>query len=161
MNLVQKDVFLLPMLKDEMNTKGVLAPNLDNASFSIVDELILPHTHLRLRSDGILQINYPDYATFTVTESIESVNAIGEITKGVPHVILKVPGKYTTVDKGCRDHVSKGDGARFSIAEAFIIKSLAHKMIANFYIKFEKPQKPTSFFQHIPEAEKWLRTFMK
>jgi len=149
------------MFTEEINTLGVKAPNIENASFTILDELILPHTHLRLRSDGILQINYPDYATFTVDESIESVNAIGEITKGVPHVILKVPGKYTTVDKGCRDHVSKGDGARFSIAEAFIITSLAHKMIANFYIKFEKPQKPTSFFQDIPSAEKWLRTFMK
>ena|SRR3989344_5112512 len=149
------------MHSQEAKTLGVEAPNIVNAPFTIIDELILPHTHLRLRSDGILQINYPDYATFTVTESIESVNAIGEITKGVPHVILKVPGKYTTVDKGCRDHVSKGDGARFSIAEAFIITSLAHKIIANFYIKFEKPQKPTSFFQDIPSAEKWLRTFMK
>lgn len=149
------------MFNEEINTLGVEAPNLENATFTVIDELILPHTHLRLRSDGILQINYPDYATFTVTESIESVNAIGEITKGVPHVLLKIPGKYTTVDKGCRNHVSKGDGARFSIAEAFIITSLAHKLIANFYIKFEKPQKPTAFFQNIPAAEKWLRTFMK
>lgn len=145
----------------EEQQNGVLAPNIEGADFTVVRELILPHTHLRLRSDGILQINYPDHFSFTVVESIESVNAIGEITNGIPHVLLKIPGKYTTVDKGCRDHVSKGDGARFSIAEAFIIESLAHKLVANFYIKFEKPQKPTAFFQHIPEAEKWLRTFMK
>lgn len=147
------------VLEDQL--EGVFAPNIESADYTVTEELILPHTHLRMRSDGILQINYPDNASFTVVESIESVNAIGRITKGIPHVILKVPGKYTTVDKGCRDHVSKGDGARFSIAEAFIIKSLAHKLVANFYIKFEKPQKPTAFFQDIPSAEKWLKTFIK
>lgn len=149
------------MLYEEKKIESVPAPNIIGAKYTIIDEIILSHTHLRLRSDGILQINYPDDASFTVVESIESVNAIGEITKGIPHPLLKVPGKYTTVDKGTRDHVAKGDGARFSIAEAFIITSLAHKLIANFYIKFEKPQKPTAFFQDIPDAEKWLRTFMK
>ena len=133
----------------------------DRLDYYIVDELILPHTHLKLRSDGIVMINYPDNFSFTLKDSIESVNAIGEITKGVPHPILKVPGKYTTVDKDTRNHVAKGDGARFSIAEAFIIHSIAHKLIANFYIKVEKPQKPTHFFSNIPDAEKWLRTFIK
>lgn len=105
-------------------------------------------------------INYPDNFSFTLKDSIESVNAIGEITKGIPHPLLKIAGKYTSVDKETRDHVAKGDGARFSIAEAFIIHSIAHKLIANFYINVEKPQKPTRFFSEIPSAEKWLRIFM-
>lgn len=105
-------------------------------------------------------IYYPDNFSFTLKDSIESVDAIGEITKGAPHLILKIPGKYTTVDKETRDHVAKGDGARFSIAEAFIITSIAHKLIANFYIKIDKPQKPTRFFSDIEGAEAWLRTFM-
>lgn len=128
--------------------------------YKIVKEIVLPHTHLILRSDGIVQISYPDHFDFTLKDSIESVNAIGEITNGVPHLILKIPGKFTSVDHDTREHVAKGDGARFSIAEAFIINSLAHKMIANFYIKFNKPQKPTHFFGDIQSAEKWLKTFI-
>ena len=132
----------------------------ETSDYTIIREIVLPHSHLKLRSDGIVQITYPDHFDFTLKESIESVNAIGEITNCVPHVILKIPGKYTSVDHDCRDHVAKGDGARFSIAEAFIIKSLAHKILANFYIKVYKPQKPTHFFSDIPSAEKWLKTFM-
>jgi len=127
----------------------------------VLDEITLEHTHLKLRSDGIVLITYPDHFSFTLKESIESVNAIGLITKGVPHVILKVPGKYTTVDKETRMHVAKGDGARFSIAEAFVLKSLAHKIIGNFYLNVEKPQKPTRFFNNVSEAEVWLKTFLK
>lgn len=132
---------------------------IQTGNYKVIDELILPHTHLKLRSDGIVQISYPDNFSFTLKESIESVNAIGEITKGVPHLILKIPGKYTTVDKDTRLHVAKGDGARFSIAEAFILNSLAHRLIGNFYLSVEKPQKPTRFFTTTTEAEVWLNTF--
>jgi hypothetical protein len=132
-----------------------------NVEYKILDEIILVHSHLKLRSDGIVMITYPDNFSFTLKESIESVNAIGEITKGIPHPILKIPGKYTTVDKDTRHHVAKGDGARFSIAESFILKSLAHKIVGNFYLSVEKPQKPTRFFTNVPDAEAWLRTFMK
>lgn len=127
----------------------------------ILDEIILEHTHARLRSDGIVFITYPDNFSFTLKESIESVDAIGVLTKGVPHPILKVPGLYTTVDKETRHHVAKGDGARFSIAEAFILKSLAHRLVGNFYLKVEIPQKPTKFFTRISDAEVWLKTFQK
>lgn len=129
--------------------------------YTVVNEIILPHSHLKLRSDGIVMILYPDNFSFTIKESIESVDAIGEITKGVPHPILKIPGKYTTVDKDTREHVAKGNGARFSIAEAFILRSLAHKLVGNFYLSVEKPQKPTRFFNDIPSAETWLSTFQK
>lgn len=134
--------------------------NKGKIDYTIVKEIVLPHSHLKLRSDGIVQITYPDDFDFTIKESIESVNAIGELTNGVPHPILKIPGKFTSVDHDTRDHVAKGDGARFSIAEAFIIKSLAHKMIASFYIKINKPQKPTHFFSDVKSAEIWLKTFL-
>lgn len=127
----------------------------------IIDEIVLEHTQLWLRNDGIVQITYPDHFSFTLKDSIESVNAIGRITKGVPHLILKIPGEYTTVDKDTRLHVAKGDGARFSIAEAFILKSLAHKLVGNFYLRVEKPQKPTRFFSNVRDAEAWLKTFKK
>ena len=127
----------------------------------ILDEIILAHTHARLRSDGIVLITYPKHFSFTLKDSVESVNAIGQLTKGVPHPILKIPGEYTTVDKDTRLHVAKGDGARFSVAEAFIIKSLAHKLIGNFYLSVEKPQKPTRFFTKVSDAEDWLKTFIK
>ena len=131
----------------------------NKVGYTILKEIELEHSHLKLRSDGIVQISYPDYFDFTLKDSIESVNAIGEITNGVTHLILKIPGKYTSVDHETREHVANGDGARFSIAEAFIIASIAHKMLANFYIKFHKPQKPTHFFNNVESAEKWLKTF--
>ena len=60
-----------------------------NKNIVILDEIILEHTHARLRSDGIVLITYPDNFSFTLKESIESVNAIGQLTKSIPHPILK------------------------------------------------------------------------
>ncbi len=142
------------MIKEISDIKKV------NSDYTIVKEIVLPHSHLILRSDGIVQINYPEYFDFTIKESIESVDAIGKLTNGILHPILKIPGKYTSVDHDTRDHVAKGDGARFSISEAFIIESLAHKILASFYIKIYKPQKPTRFFSDVKSAEKWLKIFI-
>ena len=39
------------------------------------------------------------------------------------------------------------------------IKSLAHKILASFYLKINKPVVPTCFFNNKIDAEKWLKSF--
>ncbi len=43
-----------------------------------------------------------------------------------------------------------------TIADAIIIKSMAQRMIANFYIKFNKPVNPTQIFPDAESAAFWL-----
>ena len=119
------------------------------------------HTHLQLRSDGIVQILYTDSFSFTIKDALESADAMGELTNGVLYPILKIPGKNTIVDRETREFVAKGAGARYSISEAFVLQSMAHKIFANFYIRIDKPQKPTRFYNNFPSAEEWLRKFVK
>jgi len=42
------------------------------------------------------------------------------------------------------------------MADAFVIKSLSQKIVANLMIKINKPSVPTRFFDKIEDAEKWL-----
>ncbi len=42
-------------------------------------------------------------------------------------------------------------------ADAIIVKSLALKIIANYYLKFNKPSHPTKIFNHENVAELWLK----
>lgn len=50
---------------------------------------------------------------------------------------------------------------RFSMADAFVIKSFAQRLILNFYIRFHKPSLPTSVFKDKEEAMEWLKQFIK
>lgn len=132
---------------------------LDCKNYSIVNEIQHELFHLYLRSDGIVQMNTHDEAYFTLKEAREFVLAMEEITKGVPHLILKVPGKHASVDNDSRTYMATDEALRFSIAEAVIIKNMAQRMVGNFYLKFDKPKKPIHLFDDIDIAERWLKTF--
>jgi hypothetical protein len=41
-------------------------------------------------------------------------------------------------------------------SQAFVLKSLAHNIVANFYFKFNKPTCPVAIFYDTDEAMKWI-----
>lgn len=127
-------------------------------SFTVIKELKHKFFTLLLRSDGIVQMNTDDDAFFTIVEAKEYVDLLGEITGGVPHLILKNPGKHATVDSETRSFMAEANSLRFSIAEAVIIQNTAQRIIGNFYIRFDKPSKPVKLFDTTEAAEQWLRS---
>lgn len=44
-----------------------------------------------------------------------------------------------------------------SISDAIVITSVAHRMIANFYLKINRPKKPTKFFRDLESAIAWSK----
>jgi hypothetical protein len=48
----------------------------------------------------------------------------------------------------------------YSKADAFVIKSLAQKILGNFYLKISKPERPTKFFNNKDEAISWLKNYL-
>lgn len=55
-----------------------------------------------------------------------------------------------------REWASAPDGNKNTIADALVISSLPHKILANFYLKFNKPVKPTKIFNARDKAIAWL-----
>ena len=48
----------------------------------------------------------------------------------------------------------------YASADAFITASMAHSLIGNFYLKFNKPARPTKIFSNTKDAVDWLKTFL-
>ena len=125
----------------------------------IVKQIEHPLFDLQLRGDGIVQMNTGDEAYFTLQEAKEYLIELKSLTKGVPHLILKVSGEHAMIDSDTRSFMATHEALQYSIAEAVIVKNMAQCIIGNFYIKFDKPDKPVRLFDNIEEAEKWLLTF--
>lgn len=123
---------------------------------SIVKEIHNPLFVLVLRSDGIVELRTTDDAYFTIVEARQYLDALREITGGVPRPILKVPGKHANIDNETRIIMASAEGLQYSLVEAVVIRSLAQRIIGNFYIKFDRPVKPVRLFTNKAEAEKWL-----
>ena len=126
-----------------------------------INKLIeLGHSTIQLREDGIIEVNFADELLLDVTECKELLSNYSSILSNKKVPILHVFGKYMNVTKEARDFSASPEGLEYSLAEAYVLNSLAHKILANFYIKFNKPKVPTQFFTTKEEATVWLLTFV-
>jgi len=93
-------------------------------------------------------------------EALEIIEGILSICKQKPHLILTdarmAEGRVEPI---AREIISKHvEYSKIRIAEAFLINSLANLLIANFYIKFNRPPNPTKVFNNLESALEWLRS---
>lgn len=129
-----------------------------NAAYKIIDTIELPHTKIELRNDGIIQFFYGDHVEYTMKETLELEEAVDKITKGVTCKSLRIAGRFSSADTEVMKYLSRGKGTLFTLADSFVIHSLAQKILANFYLKINKPVLPTRFFNKADEAEAWLKS---
>jgi hypothetical protein len=125
----------------------------------IAKGVIVPY-YLYLRADGIMYIRISREKEESVELVKEMVKKMGEMVgyKQVPmlarHEEFALPGKVN------RDYWATEEACPYSKADAFMINSTAMQLIANFYLRINKPQRPTRMFANEQEAIKWLKTFL-
>lgn len=124
------------------------------------NKILLSHSIIYLRNDGILQVDFADNCMLDVLECKELIKSYTLIldTKKVP--ILHVFGKYTNATKEARDFSVSAEGLKHSLVEAYVLNSLAQRLLMNFYIKFNKPSVPTKYFTSKIEAIAWLLKYV-
>lgn len=119
----------------------------------------LTHSELFLRDDGIVQVNTTDHNY--VLKDLKEINvAQGKITNGKKCLLLVVGSDFANVDSETREYMATAESTQYSIAEAYTLSSLGHKILANFYLKVNKPGVPTRFFTDLNLAEEWLRSYL-
>jgi hypothetical protein len=119
----------------------------------------LGHSEMIIRSDEIVQINTTDR---NYSESdIKMLNkAVGDLTPNRERkLLLIIASNYSSVEAEGRRYMSTVEGVEFSIAEAYVIKSLAQRLLINFLIKVNKTHVPVQFFTDKETAIAWLNTF--
>jgi hypothetical protein len=85
---------------------------------------------------------------------------LGKFGGGKKYPLLLEGGKLTNVNLEARKFVAEKDSNPYSSAEAIIVKSLPQRLIGNFYMKFNKPGRPTKLFPNEAEAVIWLKRFL-
>ena len=81
-----------------------------------------------------------------------------ELGSEVLPVLVICPPNATT-NNDLIKFISKNKNNPFSKADAFVLKSLSQKILANFYLKFAPPERPTQFFNEKEKALIWLSQY--
>lgn len=80
-----------------------------------------------------------------------------EASKGKKYPILSDYRIVRELSKEAREFLASEDGAEGVYADAIFINTPIGSMIANFYLKINKPLVPTKLFTDEEPAKKWLR----
>lgn len=121
-------------------------------------EIILEHSHIIKRSDGIVEIRCAEDFTYELSHILENHDCLKKLAVTEKVLVLNFAGRYTSVSNDARAYVAKGNHKSFIAAEAFLIHGLAQRILANFFMKISKPIVPAAFFNYKDKAaaEKWL-----
>lgn len=130
-------------------------------SVRIIKETILPFGFIKLRSDGILHTHFDIKMEISIDQSKQVYEAAYALTNGKAYPNLFTASKFMIPDKETRDFMITEKRLALTCADAFIVDSLAQRIMGNMYIKINKPPVPSQLFLNQEDAIKWLRTFIK
>ena len=121
----------------------------------------LNRTIFRFREDGIVHIIFKKNQTIDLEDFHEGIELIRKTGKGKKFLYLYEPDENSDITPELRKYASSDKANKYTIADAIVVNRLSQKIIANFYLKFHKPVKPTAVFLNKKEAIKWLLAHKK
>jgi hypothetical protein len=121
-------------------------------------KISIDHAELSMRPDGIVQVNAIDH-TYSVADIKAIHEAIGELTGKKKVLILLIGDNYTSFDIDAKNFLATPEADAYAIAKAYVIKSLAQRLLLNFLIKIKGTTIPVKFFTELDLAIKWLKSF--
>ena len=115
---------------------------------------------ISLHEEGIIRYEIDDVDEITRENLDEYFEAVKKLGGGKAFCNLVVMERFVQVGDGARKYAASEENNTYTIADAFVINSFALKIVGNFYIRYDKPVRPTRIFTNEEEALTWLRTFL-
>lgn len=113
---------------------------------------------IQLRSDGIVHVTFKENCTIDVEMQMETLKLYTEICEGKKSKFLFTAEGGVTITKEARENATKIEGLSPVGKSAVVADSLPYRIIANFYLKVNRPKNPYKVFSNEKEAIKWLLT---
>jgi hypothetical protein len=121
----------------------------------------LKKSDVSLTDDGIIHIHLKANTEIELSDAVLIVEAMGKLGGGKKFPVLIDAGEFVSIDKEVRVFSASTESNLYTLADAIAFYSLAQKLIADFYVKHNKPAVPTRVFSDKDKAVQWLKTFRK
>ncbi len=106
--------------------------------------------------NSIIKIDMTSSSVIDLDECEKITEAIGNLTDKKPALILMIAGNTTNYTNKAREFSASEAGSIYTIADAMIVNNLAQKIMVSFYLKINKPIRPSKAFNSEVEAVQWL-----
>lgn len=119
-----------------------------------------PISILSINADGIGLMHFKDNITMDILEQMEHYKGIIELTKNYPTPFVVTAGEHVVFTKEDKENTSLLEGRSPVCASAIVISNLAYRLLADFFIKMQKPKIPYKTFTSEEKAVEWCKQFV-
>ena len=124
----------------------------------IVREISITEASVKLRDDGIVLVYYNNNTVLDVPLQIKMADIFNEITKQKKSYFIFNAGENVTITKEARNNALKLEDSTPILASAVVADNLAYRIIANFFIKVQKPKGKYKIVANVEEAVNWINS---
>lgn len=130
----------------------------NNCNIEIQKKISTNGGTITYRGDNIIHVHYDDdLLDLETVKNVFYTSRENSPWEAAPVYITG--GAFTNQDAEARKFSSSTEVMKHCTAIAFLSKSMGEKLLANFFIKFMKPTKPTRFFSSEEDCINWLKHF--
>jgi hypothetical protein len=130
----------------------------DKYNIHTIKELDYPDVNLQLKSNDIVYVLFKDNCILDIPLQLRLLDYYINITERKLMRFIFLAAEGVTITKEARDNAILIEEQSMVGASALIVNNLAYKIIANFYMKVNKPKRPLKAFGNEEDAIKWLNT---
>jgi len=120
--------------------------------------------HVEIDHFGFCRVTFDTSNTDTldVVSAEELVEAVFATCRGKKYAVLTdARGTSGTVTPKAREYIRNAPKmVQVRLAVAFVVDSVANRVIANLYIKINRPPNPTKVFNNEADAIVWLQQYV-
>lgn len=127
------------------------------SQFTIIKQIKHPEASLTLWDNGIIYVYYHDYTVLDVELQLKMADSFNEITNKKRSLFIFDAGEGVTITKEARDNALKLEDSTPILATAVIAPNLAYRIIANFFLKVQKPKGQYQVVSDIDSAIEWFK----
>ena len=124
----------------------------------IIKQIKHPEATLSLREDGIVHVFYHDNIVLDVPLQLRMAEAFNQIAETKSTYFIFEAGENVHVTKEARDNALKLEDSTPIMASAVIAHNLAYRLIANFFLKVQRPKGKYKVVANMEEALKWINS---
>jgi hypothetical protein len=116
---------------------------------------------LSLNEEGIGFMHFKDNSTMDIPEQLEHLNGIIKLTNNHPTPFVITAGNQVIFTKEAKENAVSLESQSPLNASAIVVSNLAYRLLADFFIRMQKPKMPYKTFTDIEKATEWCKQFLK
>lgn len=124
-----------------------------------MNKIELDKATCELLKKGVVHVQVKMNADIDIDDILQIRTSNEKLADGNKYVVLFEIAEFAFVSKEAREYGGENELGKLRKAMAIVVKSMAHRLLANFFINVNKPPTPTKVFNDKEKALEWLNQF--